>query len=138
MPRDRKPVRPITGRRAPTFANGMLATAHGTVRCRVLDIFPEGAKIQLDGESGGLADTILAREPATLTVEGLGVFPCVIAWRRKSTVGVRISEGCPVGPAAGRAGQTPESPARMDWAAAPSTADEAALRFDTPRGCGRH
>jgi len=85
-------------RRTRTFANGILATAQGTVRCRVLDVSPEGARIQVDRGEDVAAAAIAVREPAALTIKGLGVFPGRVAWRRNTTFGIHITEGHPVEP----------------------------------------
>ncbi len=85
-------------RRTRTFANGILATAQGTVRCRVLDVSPEGARIQLDRGEEVAAAAIAVREPAALTIKGLGVFPGRVAWRRSTMLGIHITEGHPVQP----------------------------------------
>ncbi|HUC66904.1 MAG TPA: CpaF family protein [Stellaceae bacterium] len=85
-------------RRTRTFANGILATAQGTVRCRVLDVSPEGARIQLDRGEEVAAAAITVREPAALTIKGLGVFPGRVAWRRSTMLGIHITEGHPVQP----------------------------------------
>jgi pilus assembly protein CpaF len=86
-------------RRTRTFANGILATAQGTLRCRVLDISPEGARIQLDRGEEVAAAALAAREPAALTIKGLGVFPGIVAWRRNTMLGIYITKGHPVEPA---------------------------------------
>jgi pilus assembly protein CpaF len=97
-------------RRTRTFANGILATAQAKVRCRVLDISPEGARIQLDRGEEVAAAAVAVREPAALTIKGLGVFPGTVAWRRNTMLGIHITQGHPVEPAT-----VPQRSAEVPW-----------------------
>ncbi len=119
-------------RRVRTFADCMLATVHGNLRCRVLDISAEGAKLQLEGGKGRSADAIGLREPVNLTVKGLGVFRGIVAWRRNNALGIQIHEGHPVAPESGRGKM--EATADLERAAMPALAGDAGTRFDAPPG----
>jgi hypothetical protein len=83
-------------RRTRTFANGTLVAKHSAVECRVLDISPEGARIQLDYDRASARQIIGVGQTVALTIKGLGSFRGTIAWRRNNSLGIHITEGHPV------------------------------------------
>jgi|SRR5579864_823019 len=71
--------------RKSTLWHGRLTTPTGTHDCRVLDFSPSGAKIEL-------AALAAAAEPVTLTLDPLGIFAGVVAWRQERCIGIAIHE----------------------------------------------
>ena len=68
-----------------TFWHAQLQTPAGDFECRVMNLSPRGARVEIDYP---VADGQLV----TLIMEPLGEFKGVIAWRRNQSLGIRISE----------------------------------------------
>lgn len=88
-----KPLTPASApeperRRQPrkgTFWQATLKTPEGSYECRVMNLSPRGAKVEIDHAVGHKAAVTLIMEP-------LGEFIGVVAWRRPGLIGVRINE----------------------------------------------
>ena len=89
-----------------TFWHAQLQTPAGDFECRVMNLSPRGARIEIDHH---VADG----QVVTLIMEPLGEFKGVVAWRRNRSLGIRISEH--------RTGRTQITPPRSvaDGEAAP-------------------
>lgn len=68
-----------------TFWHAQLQAPAGDFECRVMNLSPRGARIEIDHP---LADG----QVVTLIMEPLGEFKGVVAWRRKRSLGIQISE----------------------------------------------
>jgi|SRR5579863_1656403 len=71
--------------RKDVFWVGQIITPAGIHECRVLNLSPGGAKIKL-------STFVWASQTVTLTLDSLGVFTGVVAWRRDGCVGIAIKE----------------------------------------------
>jgi hypothetical protein len=86
------------------FWMARLESALGSSECRVLELSPGNATIQID-------HPVAENQAVTLVMEPLGELSGVVAWQRKGCIGIRIIEHRPFG-SAGR--RTPPA----GWAAA--------------------
>jgi len=65
--------------------NGRLTSPTGTYDCRVLNLSPRGAKIEL-------AALVAIHQTVTLTLDPLGAFTGIVTWRRDRCISIAISE----------------------------------------------
>lgn len=68
-----------------TFWRAQLKTPSGSFECRVMNLSPRGAKVEID-------HPVAAKEAVTLIMEPLGEFSGFVAWRRNGTIGIRVNE----------------------------------------------
>lgn len=68
-----------------TFWHAQLQTPAGDFECRVMNLSPRGAKIEID-------HPVAHKQVVTLIMEPLGEFTGFVAWRRNGSVGIRINE----------------------------------------------
>jgi|SRR5579863_4618391 len=64
---------------------GELTTPTGTHACRVLNLSPQGAKIEVKA-------LIAVHQPVTLNLEPLGAFVGSVRWQRDRCIGIAINE----------------------------------------------
>ncbi len=68
-----------------TLWRAQLQTPAGDFECRVVNLSPRGASIEIDYP-------LAHNQVVTLIMEPLGEFTGVVAWRRKGSVGIHITE----------------------------------------------
>lgn len=71
--------------RKETFWLAQLKTAQGHFECRVINLSPNGAMIEID-------HPVAHNEAVTLIMEPLGEFTGFVAWRRAGSLGICINE----------------------------------------------
>lgn len=74
-------------RRKGILWRAQLQTLAGDFECRVVNLSPRGASIEID-------HPVAHKEVVTLIMEPLGEFTGFVAWRRKGAVGIHITEHC--------------------------------------------
>jgi PilZ domain len=67
------------------FWHAQLRTPAGNFECRVLNLSPRGAKIEID-------HPVADKQVVTLIMEPLGEFTGFVAWCRNGSLGIRINE----------------------------------------------
>jgi CRP/FNR family cyclic AMP-dependent transcriptional regulator len=77
------------------FWMARLESALGSSECRVLELSPGGATVQID-------HPIAENQAVTLIMESLGELSGVVAWQREGCIGVRIIEHRPFGSGSSR------------------------------------
>ena len=68
-----------------TFWLAQLKTPQGNFECRVMNLSPSGAMIEID-------HPLAYNEAVTLIMEPLGEFTGFVAWRRAGSLGICINE----------------------------------------------
>ena len=68
-----------------TFWRAQLQTPAGDFECRVMNLSPGGAKIEIDYH-------VAHKEVVALIMEPFGEFTGVVAWRCNGSLGIQISE----------------------------------------------
>jgi hypothetical protein len=68
-----------------SFWHAQLQTPEGNFDCRVTNLSPRGARIEID-------QPVAHGQLVTLIMEPLGEFTGVVAWRRNGSLGIHISE----------------------------------------------
>ena len=68
-----------------SFWHAQLHTPAGNFECRVTNLSPRGARIEID-------HLVAHKQVVTLIMEPLGEFTGAVAWRRNGSVGIHISE----------------------------------------------
>jgi len=71
--------------RKDVFWVGQITTPGGIHECRVLNLSPGGAKVKL-------STFVWANQTVTLTLDSVGKFTGVVAWRRDGCIGIAIKE----------------------------------------------
>jgi len=71
--------------RKDVFWVGQITTPAGIHECRVLNLSPGGAKVKL-------WTFVWASQAVTLTLDSVGIFTGVVAWRRNGCIGLAIKE----------------------------------------------
>lgn len=74
-------------RRKGILWRAQLQTLAGDFECRVVNLSPRGASIEID-------HPLAHKEVVTLIMEPLGEFTGFVAWRRAGAVGIHITEHC--------------------------------------------
>jgi len=68
-----------------TYWPATLKTPDGSFECRVMNLSPRGAKVEID-------HAMALKAAVTLILEPLGEFTGTVAWRRPGLIGIRINE----------------------------------------------
>ena len=68
-----------------SFWHVQLQTPTGNFECRVMNLSPRGARIEIE-------HPVPDQQMVTLIMEPLGEFAGVVAWCRKGSLGIQISE----------------------------------------------
>jgi hypothetical protein len=76
-------------RRAETYWRGILRTSSRSLDCRIIDVSAAGAQIRLVTPQIGPA--VEAGETVMLTVRGIGRVIGTVAWLRKTSIGLQIT-----------------------------------------------
>jgi hypothetical protein len=68
-----------------SFWHAQLQTPAGNFECRVLNLSPRGARIEID-------HPVADKQVVTLIMEPLGEFTGIVAWRHNRSLGIQIRE----------------------------------------------
>lgn len=85
IPHDEEPLERRKIPRKWSLLPATLETPAGSFECRVLNLSPRGAKVEL-------AQPLAEHQTVTLLLPPLGAFLGVVLWRRRGCVGIRIHE----------------------------------------------
>lgn len=76
--------------RTETYWRGILRTSSRSLDCRIIDASAEGAQIRLVTPQIGPA--VEAGETVMLTVRGMGRVIGTVAWLRKTSIGLKVTD----------------------------------------------